>query len=296
LVDYCAGQVASEEAQGLIAQLDKQVGSENLRFYPGNKYRHLAVFRDLRETDNLLATVCQPPHDFSGWRMSEHHPKGPASERLQQVMEAARRVLEEQEINQVRIDLGENPANAIWLWGQGCRMQLPTFSERWGVTGSVISAVDLIKGAGRLAGLKVVEVPGATGSYDTNYAGKAAAAIEAIRTQDFVFVHLEAADQAGHNGHLREKLSAIESFDRRIVGPILESVDLKQVRVLAIPDHGTPVEKRVHTADPVPYVIAGEGIAPSGGTAYSEPAAKAAGGPVVEAHTLLPRLMTESSL
>ena len=297
LVDYSAGHISSEEAARLMEHVAKELRSSSLSFHPGIQYRHLAVFRDPALSEALLKTTCQPPHDIMGWKISEHWPKGPAADRLIELMEASRRILMDHEVNQVRIDLKENPGNMIWLWGQGKRLKIPTFKERWNLTGSVISAVDLVKGAGRLAGLEVLQVPGATGYYDTNYLGKAEAALKSLKTHDFVFVHVEAADEAGHNGDLRQKVAAIENFDRLVVGTILKEFKKKKdYRVLVIPDHLTPVAKRTHVADPVPFCICGKGIAPDSVDSFGESQAKASGWMVEDAHEILPRLLTEKTI
>ncbi len=293
LVDYSAGRIGTDEAHKLIREIGAQLGDETVRFVPGGDYRHLVIFRDAGSAEALLRTACFPPHDLTGWKISEHLPKGPAAERLTGLMEGARTLLAGNEINQVRVDLKENPANMIWLWGQGARPRMPTFEERWKVKGGLISAVDLVKGAGRLAGLEVIQVPGATGYYDTNYLGKGEAAVKCLRKESFVFVHVEAADEAGHNGELRQKIAAIENFDRLVVGTILEKTrGLKELRILVAPDHPTLVEKRMHTADPVPFVVWGSGIPAGSVEAYGESAAKAGGWMVDEPHELVEKLVT----
>ena len=297
LVDYSAGHISSDEAKPLIKAVAAKLGTPMLEFYPGIQYRHLAVFREPAAAQDLLKTACTPPHDLTGKPFSGHLPKGPAGKRLIEMMEASKEILAGHEVNQVRLDLKENPGNMIWLWGQGTRLQIPTFKEQWSITGSVISAVDLVKGAGRLAGLEVLEVPGATGYYDTDYVGKAKAALASLRKHDFVFVHVEAADEAGHNGDLRQKLTAIENFDKLVVGTILEKARaFKQVRILLIPDHPTPVEKRTHTSDPVPFLVWGTGI-PAGATqTFGETQARESGWMVEEGYEILPKLLTEKSL
>jgi 2,3-bisphosphoglycerate-independent phosphoglycerate mutase len=185
----------------------------------------------------------------------------------------------------------------IWLWGQGTQLKIPTFEERWGLTGCVISAVDLVKGAGRLAGLEVLEVEGATGYYDTNYSGKAEAALKSLKKHDFAFVHVEAADEAGHNGDLRQKVLAIENFDKHVVGTILKGLKgSKNYRILVIPDHLTPVAKRSHVADPVPFAICGAGISPDKTETLGETTAKSSGWLVEDAYNILPRLLTEKNI
>jgi 2,3-bisphosphoglycerate-independent phosphoglycerate mutase len=266
LLDYSSGHITTKEAGVLIKFLDKNLGSDKIKFYPGVSYRHIMMIKDDPEAD-LTAVKCMPPHDIMGWSIQKNLPKGKGAQILIDLMNKSRELLAHHEINQVRIDLKENPANMIWLWGQGRKPNLPQFSEKFKVKGSVISAVDLIKGLGRTIGLDVIEVPGATGYYDTDYAGKAEAAIKSLRTRDFVFVHVEATDEAGHNGDLRMKLACIERFDREVVGTILEYFKTKKdFRIMVLPDHATPVSLRTHTADPVPFAIFGKGIA-AGGTA-----------------------------
>ncbi|MBI4227546.1 MAG: cofactor-independent phosphoglycerate mutase [Candidatus Omnitrophica bacterium] len=293
LVDYSAGHIGSAEAETLIKAVDAALGNDRVRFYPGIQYRHLMVVRDPALADDLVKTQCFPPHDIMGWKISEHRPHGPAAALLNDLMDRARAVLLQHEVNHVRIDLKENPGNLIWLWGQGQRLAMPTFHDRFGVTGAIISAVDLIKGIGRLTALEVLSGSGWTGYYDTNYVGKADAALKALKERDFVFVHVEAADEAGHNGHLREKVAAIENFDKLIVAPLVEAfARSKQYRILVIPDHLTSVEKRTHVPDPVPFLVYGRGIEPNGVTTYSESSAKAGGWFVESAHDLLPKLLT----
>lgn len=296
LVDYSAGHIKSEESKALIEFVAQRLGGDGLTFYPGIQYRHLAVFREPALSDELVKTVCSPPHDIMGWKISEHWPTGPAAQRLVGLMEESRKILPGHEVNQVRVDLKENPGNMIWLWGQGTKLRVPSFAERWKLSGSVISAVDLVKGAGRLAGLEVLEVPGATGYYDTNYAGKAKAALKSLKKHDFVFVHVEAADEAGHNGDLRQKITAIENFDKHVVGTVVDGVKAQEVRILVIPDHPTPVARRTHTADPVPFLIWGKGIAPDAVNSFGETQARESGLLVEEAHEILPRLLTEKTL
>jgi 2,3-bisphosphoglycerate-independent phosphoglycerate mutase len=270
LVDYSAGHISSKEAAILIKFIDQNLGTNRIKFYPGVSYRHLMLVR--RRTDEHLHELqCKPPHDISGQNISKNLPKGDGADILIKLMEDSRRILEKHEINQVRIDLKENPANMIWLWGQGRKPALPKFSERYGLTGSVISAVDLIKGLGKILGLGVINVPGATGYYDTDYQGKAKAALRSLEDKDFVFVHVEAPDEAGHNGDLREKIVAIERFDQLVVGTILKAFKRKKnFRILVLPDHATPISVKTHTSDIVPFGIFGKGIVGRGFLNYSE--------------------------
>ncbi len=186
-------------------------------------------------------------------------------------MQDSRQLLEKHEITLVRIALSENPANMIWLWGQGKKPALPKFYDKYGIEGSVISAVDLLKGLGRILGLEVINVPGATGYYDTDYLGKAKAALKSLENKDFVFVHVEAPDEAGHNGDLRQKITAIERFDQLVVGTLLEEAkQKKEFRILVLPDHPTPISVRTHTCEPVPFGIFGKDIVGRQFVNYSE--------------------------
>jgi 2,3-bisphosphoglycerate-independent phosphoglycerate mutase len=270
LTDYSAGHISSREAAKLINFVDSNVGTGRIKFYPGVSYRHVMVIKRGAE-EHLENIECKPPHDILGQSVSANLPKGDGAETLIELMRNSYEVLGSHEINLVRIDLKENPANMIWLWGQGRRPAMPSFATAYGVEGSVISAVDLIKGLGRILGLEVINVPGATGYYDTDYAGKAKAALQSLENKDFVFVHVEAPDEAGHNGDLREKITAIERFDASVVGTILEAYKRRQdFRILVLPDHATPISLRTHTADAVPFGIFGQGIVAGGFTNYSE--------------------------
>jgi len=272
MIDYSAGHITTKEAAALIKNLNQAIGSDKINFYPGVGYRHLMVIRDKALTSSLLKTKCIPPHDITGYKVSKHLPKGHGAKILLDLMEKSKKVLAEQEVNRVRIDLKENPANSIWLWGQGIIPNMPKFKDKFGVTGSIISAVDLIKGIGRIVGLDVLSVPGATGYYDTNYKGKGEYAINSLKDKDFVFVHVEATDEAGHNGDLRAKISALESFDRLIVGPILGYLNSAKepYRILLLADHYTPVKIKTHTADPVFFAVYGDGVQKDNISAFNE--------------------------
>ena len=273
MADYSAGHIRDKESEALMKRLDKDLGSERVRFYHGKSYRNLVVIKtkSRSELEDLRKTVCVPPHDISGKSVSKNLPNGPAAEFLLEMMKASRPVLEKHEINKIRVDLKENPANMIWLWGQGSNPNMPSFKGMFGLDGAVISAVDLINGIGKLVGLKVINVPGATGYYDTNYKGKGEYAVNALEKNDFVFVHVEAPDEAGHNGEVGEKIRAIENFDKFVVGAVWGFVKKnKDTRILALSDHPTPISTRTHAADPAPFVMAGKGIEPSGFAVFSE--------------------------
>jgi len=270
LVDYSAGHISSKESGCLIKIIQEKLNSDKFQFFPGISYRHLMIAKKGAQSF-LDELACFAPHDILGRSFSANLPKGKNSRVIIQLMEESRDILKNHEINLVRIDLKENPANMIWLWGQGKKPKFPSFREKYGLKGSVISAVDLIKGLGKLIGLEALNIPGATGYYDTDYAGKANAALKSLKDNDFVFVHVEAPDEAGHNGDLREKIIAIERFDQLVVGTILTAFKNKSnFRILVMPDHATPIALRTHTADTVCFGIFGQGITGRGFLNYSE--------------------------
>ncbi len=270
LVDYSAGHISSKESSSIMKFIDQKLGDVRFKFYPGVSYRHLLLVKNGVE-EGLDELITVPPHDISGQKIPKHLPKGKGAAVIIKLMESSRRILDTHEINQVRLDLKENPANMIWLWGQGRKPGMPEFKEKYGVSGSVISAVDLIKGLGKILGLDVINVRGATGYYDTDYSAKARAALKSLEEKDFVLVHVEAPDEAGHNGDLREKIMAIERFDQLIVGEILAAFKRKKsFRILVLPDHATPISLRTHTADVVPFGVFGHNVIGRGFLGYNE--------------------------
>jgi 2,3-bisphosphoglycerate-independent phosphoglycerate mutase len=279
--DYSAGHITSEEGRDLIAALRPLMPGR--RLYAGVSYRNLLVLRSGAQA------VCTPPHDISDQPVAEHLPSGPDGEELIRLMDAARTVLESHHVNQRRIAAGKRPANAIWLWGQGPAPAMPSFVEKYGLSGAMISAVDLLKGIGSYAGLQVIDVPGADGTIDTNYEGKIQAALDALKSCDFVYLHVEAPDEAGHEGDVNLKVRAIELFDERVVGPIVKRLEKsgESWRALLLPDHATPISIKTHSRDPVPFTIAGSGVEPDGVQSFDEAAAKEGGYGLVEATELV---------
>lgn len=251
MVDYSAGHITTDEAAQLISALAAELNSEYFRFYPGVSYRHLLVschdFPGLRSV---------PPHDYTGVDVTGHWQNYLEDLAFGELMRRAADILERHPVNQQRIAANKNTANAIWLWGEGKSPEMPRMKDLFGVSGALISAVDLLKGIGVYAGMEVVDVPGATGYLDTNYAGKANAALEAITRHDLVFVHVEAPDEAGHQGLLKEKIQAIEDFDQKIVQPIIDGMkDCPECTIVVTTDHFTPLSLQTHAAHPVPVVI-----------------------------------------
>jgi 2,3-bisphosphoglycerate-independent phosphoglycerate mutase len=249
--DYSAGHISTEEAKKLVNTLAQQLGNETFQFYPGVSYRHLVVWRGGLDTMELT-----PPHDISEKPVAPEMPRGEGSKALLELMTDAQMLLKIHPVNHAREERGDRVANSVWFWGQGRAPRLEPFSKLYGVEGAVISAVDLVKGIGLLAGLDFISVPGATGYLDTNYRGKADYALVALEEKDFVYIHVEAFDEAGHLGDAEKKVQALEDFDRQLVAPLLEGLaSMGPHRVLICPDHSTPVSVRTHVAEPVPYAL-----------------------------------------
>ncbi len=265
--DFSAGHITTQEARLLIEELDSKLGSEHLRFYPGVSYRHLMVWKGGK--DKL---ECTPPHDIQDKDILDYLPRGEGDEVINALMEESTELLLAHPVNKARQESGKRMANSIWLWGQGKRPSMPAFREKFGLEGSMISAVDLTKGLGIYAGFEVITVPGATGWLDTNYVGKAEHALFSLKTKDLVYVHVEAPDEAGHTGDLKSKLKAIEDFDELVVGNIMHGMkQFDEYRILVLPDHPTPIKLRTHTSDPVPFLIYDSGKERAGGpVAYDE--------------------------
>jgi 2,3-bisphosphoglycerate-independent phosphoglycerate mutase len=254
MVDFSAGHISSAESKILIDTLQQELGSEQLHFYPGISYRHLMV-----SNNSLSGLQTEPPHDHIGKDVAKYWNRYLEYPHLKTIMEKARILLESHEINKNRLTRGQLPANSIWLWGEGKAPSMPTIAEKYNISGSLISAVDLLKGIGVYGGLQIIEVQGATGYLDTNYAGKAQAALESLKEKDFVFVHVEAPDEAGHQGNIKDKLQAIEDFDQKIVKPVFEGMQQMagspDFRLVVCMDHLTPISIRTHADQPVPVLL-----------------------------------------
>ncbi len=250
MIDYSSDEITTEESTQLITAVNEALRTEEYEFFSGISYRHLMVWHNKENKFELT-----PPHDISDRKITEYLPK---DETLLKLMKKSYEILKDHPVNLDRIKRGLRPANSIWIWGNGTKPNLNTYAEKFNIKGSVVSAVDLIKGIGVCAGLDVIDVIGATGNVHTNFDGKAEAAIKALRDgSDFVYVHLEAPDEAGHRHEIDNKVKAIELIDEKIVAPILEALkeDKKDFAVLVMPDHPTPLAIRTHTSDPVPYII-----------------------------------------
>lgn len=298
MASFTAGHITTDEARPLVDAVGEALSELPLSVYPGVSYRHLLILprQDVTPGD-LVQTRCTPPHDISDQPVAPHLPDGPAALLLLDLMERSQRALADHPLNRERIASGKQPATSIWPWGQGCRAQMQTYPERFGLTGAVISAVDLVKGIGICAGLEAIDVPGATGYLDTNYAGKVDAALGALEQGDFAYVHVEAPDEAGHEGRIDLKVQAIEDFDRQVVAPCLERLNADpSLRILIAPDHVTSIASKTHAGGPVPFIVCGAGVVADESTEYSERAAAATGLCIEAGHVLTPAVLQEPEL
>lgn len=249
MVDYSSDEISTEESRALMADINKELGDEYLTFYGGISYRHLMVWKGCDTEYNLT-----PPHDISGKPIAGHLPDSPI---ILHLMEKSNGILQNHPINLKRIEKGLRPANSIWIWGQGKKPALSSFEEKYGIKGCVISAVDLVKGIGICANMKSIDVEGATGNIHTNFEGKAKAALDCLKENDFVYVHVEAPDECGHRFETENKVRAIELIDEKVIKPIFDTLtaENQEFSIMVLPDHPTPLSLGTHVHDPVPYAI-----------------------------------------
>lgn len=290
MVDYCAGDISTPEADEIIRTVQQAFGGGEFDFYTGTAYRHCMVWHGGRTALGKLT----PPHDITGQVIGEYLNNSEVVQPLMTMMESSMALLADHPINQARREKGENPANAIWLWGYGKRPQLPSFETQFGVKGAMVSAVDLLKGIAKLADMQVCQVPGATGYLDTDFEGKMQAAVQALKNGcDLVYIHVEAPDECGHRGEIRNKVKAIEEIDRRILSPLLETLQATDdVSLLILPDHPTPLSIKTHTSDPVPYLLyRSNAVCSNPAVSFTEAIAAAAGIVVEHGHDMMNRLL-----
>ncbi len=287
MVDYSSDEISTEEAHQLIKAVNDALSCDDYEFYGGTSYRHLLVWHNKENEFSLT-----PPHDISGRVIGEYLPD---DETLLTLMKKSYDILKDHPINKNRVERGLHPANSVWIWGNGTKPDLDTYKDKFGINGTVISAVDLIKGIGNCAGLDIVEVEGATGTVHTNFEGKADAAINALKNgSDFIYVHLEAADEAGHRKEIDNKVKAIELIDSKIVAPILDYLKDRndEFNMLILPDHPTPLDIMTHTSDPVPYILyKSKAETSSGVDSYTEANAEQTGVVTEHGYTLINKLL-----
>lgn len=253
MLDYSAGEITTEEANELINAVAEELNTDKIKFYAGISYRHLCVWNG--GSTNVDMT---PPHDISDKKIADHLPKGDGADIFLEMMKKSEKILKEHPVNKARVAAGKNPATSIWPWGEGTKPQLENFEKKFGVKGSVISAVDLIKGIAKCAGMNSIDVEGATGNCETNWDGKAKAALDAILDgSDFVYLHMEAPDEMGHQGAPEKKKFAVETIDAKVVKFLKDELEKRGIdyKMLIMPDHPTPISLKTHVSDPVPYVI-----------------------------------------
>ena len=276
MVDYSAGEISTEEAKQLIEYLAERLNTQKFKFYAGISYRHCLV------VDNgVIAGDLTPPHDITGKPIKGHLPTSEVGREYLSLMKKSVELLKDHPINLARIKAGKNPASSLWFWGEGTKPSLENYKGKYGVDGAIISAVDLLKGIGKLSGLQVIEVEGATGNYDTNFSGKATACIDALKNgKNYVYIHMEAPDECGHHGDAEHKIYSIEQIDKQVVAPIVEYLEScgEDYKILVCPDHPTPLCLKTHVSDPVPFIIYTKGDKKgNGATVYTEAQAKATG-------------------
>jgi 2,3-bisphosphoglycerate-independent phosphoglycerate mutase len=273
--DFTAGHISTPEATALLESAQEALGSENAQFHPGVSYRNLLVWRAAgRAVPFSHHTRTTPPHDLTDKSVADGYPRGPGSDLLNEMMSRSLSIFQEHPVNVARRAAGKLPATNIWLWGLGSTPKLAPFAELHGVRGAMITAVDLLRGLAELIGWRRIEVPGATGYTDTDYAAKGRYAIEALNEVDLVCVHVEATDEASHEGHVEAKIKALEEIDRQIVGPVYEALKKHgDYRILVSPDHPTPLRTKTHSHGYVPWAIAGSNVVPDKATTYDDPTA-----------------------
>lgn len=289
MADYSSDEISTSESAELIDELNRQLSSDTVRFHAGISYRHCMVWHGGSGTMKLT-----PPHDILGKRIAPYMPSGDNSDMFIGLMKKSHEILAGHPVNKSRVSRGLRPANSIWLWGEGRKPALPGFAGKYGLSGSVIAAVDLIKGIGICAGLDIVEVEGATGNINTNFRGKAEAALKELKNgKDFVYIHIEAPDECGHRFEIENKVKSIELIDELVVGTLLEGLaDYDDFGIMVLPDHPTPLSLRTHTADPVPYVIYRKSCSkPSGVAGYDEFEAQKTGIFIEHGHKLMDRFL-----
>lgn len=292
ILDYCADDISTADAEVLVKYLAEKLDNEEFKLYSGVSYRHCLIWNN----GTLDVGTLTPPHDITGKPIKEYVPTHKNAQKLYELMKKSYELLKDHPLNLERIKKGLRPANSIWLWGEGVRANLVNFKEKFGVKASMISAVDLLKGIGKFSGMNVVEVEGATGYIDTNFEGKAQAAINEFKNgQDFVYIHVEAPDECGHRHEIENKPKAISIIDKVILGPVTEYLagTGEDFKVLVTPDHATPLSLKTHTNDPIPFFIYDSRVKKNGVDTFNENTAKETGLFIETGHTLMNKFIEE---
>lgn len=284
ILDYCADDISTAEAKILVEFLAEHFDSEEFQLYSGVSYRHCLIWNN----GTLDIGTLTPPHDITGKPIKEYIPTHPNAQKLYDMMVKSYDLLKDHPVNKARVERGKRPANSVWFWGEGVRKPLASFEEKYGLKGSMISAVDLLKGIGKFSGMRVANVEGATGYIDTNFEGKAQAAIDEFKSgQDFVYIHVEAPDECGHRGEIMNKKKSLELIDGKILSVVVSELEkMGDFKVMILPDHPTPLSVRTHTNDPVPFLIY-DSTSPAAGGDFSESGAKSTGVFVQNGYELL---------
>lgn len=291
MVDYCSGDISTAEAAELIAFIQEKMGNEEFSFYSGVSYRHCLIW----DHGTLDVGTLTPPHDITGRKITEYLGANENGAKLIDMMKRSYDLLKHHPVNLKRMEKGLRPANSLWFWGEGVRKDLMPFEKKYGLKGAMISAVDLLKGIGKFTGMEVINVPGATGYIDTNFSGKADAAINALKNgNDFVYIHVEAPDECGHRFEIENKVKSIELIDELILGPILRAFEGEDIKILICPDHPTPLALKTHTNAPVPYLIYDSRKKNNGVDRFDEESAEKTGIFVKVGHTLMDRFLEKN--
>ena len=298
MASFTAGHISSDEGAQIIETLNQELSDYPVRFHNGVGYRHLAVISSGDySVDTLAGATCEPPHNISDREFAPYLPSGDASPLLLELMHRSQEILQDHPINVARKQDGNPPATSIWLWGQGRSPSMRTYDDLFGISGAVVSAVDLVRGIGVLAGLEILRVPGATGYLDTDYEGKVNASLDALERHDFAYLHIEAPDETAHEGRTDLKIQAIEDFDRNVVGPCLDFAKKRDdIRILVAPDHITAISTKTHAGGPVPFAIHGPGITSNDSACYGETVARNSGITIKHGHMLTQALIRQTEI
>ncbi len=288
ILDYCADDISTEEAAEIIKFIDEKLGTDEFRFYSGVSYRHCLIW----DKGTMDVGKLTPPHDITGKPVKEYLGANDKGQVLIEMMKKSYELLKNHPVNLKRIEKGLRPANSIWFWGEGVRKELTPFKEKYGKSAAMISAVDLLKGIGKFTEMDVINVEGATGYIDTNFDGKAKAAVDALKGgKDFVYIHVEAPDECGHRFEIANKVKSIELIDEKILGVILKEFENEDIKILICPDHPTPLELKTHTNAPVPFMIYDSTKAVEGADKFSEETATAKNDYVAVGHELMAQFL-----